>query len=63
MGLRLREEQRKIERIEKELAGDGKVSARDRRIVSRMQDEADARIVTKETCSWHRLRFLPRLGR
>jgi hypothetical protein len=60
-GLRLRAEQRKINRVEATLKSDGRLSAKDRRVLRTLQDEAEAHIVSEETDSRRRL-FLPRIG-
>ncbi len=61
-GRRLRAEQQRIARMEKILKADGHLSASDRRILKKMQDEARGHIVAEKTDARRRLRFLPRVG-
>jgi hypothetical protein len=61
-GRRLRAQQLRIMRMEKILKADGHLSPSDRRILSKMQDEARYNIVAEKTDGRRRLGFLPRIG-
>jgi hypothetical protein len=61
-GRRLRAEQQKIMRVENSLKADGALSARDRRILRTLQNDAEAHIVAEKTDNRRRWRFLPRIG-
>jgi hypothetical protein len=60
-GLRLRSEQKKINQVESTLNSDGRLSAKDKRVLRTLQDEAEAHIVSEES-DGRRRRFLPRIG-
>lgn len=62
-GLRLRQEQREIARVENELAADGRLTKSERRVLRKLQNNAEANIVTEATDTRHRPWFLPRFGR
>jgi hypothetical protein len=62
-GLRLRKEQAGIVRVKEVLAADGRLSHDDKRVLSRMQDEAEAHIVKESADRWHRLWWVPRFAR
>jgi hypothetical protein len=61
-GRRLRAEQQRIMQVEKSLKADGALSARDRRILRTLQNDAEAHIVAEKTDNRRRWRFLPRIG-
>lgn len=61
-GRRLRAEQQRIMRVENALKSDGRLSARDRRILRTLQNDAEAHIVAEQTDARRRWRFLPRVG-
>jgi hypothetical protein len=48
--------------VEKSLKADGALSARDRRILRTLQNDAEAHIVAEKTDNRRRWRFLPRIG-
>lgn len=62
-GLKLRAEQRRINRVERAFASDGHVDRQERRILTNMQDRASANIRHERNDSWHRLWWAPRIGR
>lgn len=61
-GRRLRAEQQRTVRVEKALKSDGRLSARDRRILRTLQNGAEAHIVAENSDTRRRWRFLPRVG-
>ncbi len=61
-GRKLRKEQAEIMRVESALKADGRLSARDKRILHRLQDNAEGHIVAEKTDRLRRWRFLPRVG-
>ena len=61
-GRKLRKEQAEIMRVEAELKADGHLSARDKRILHAMQDEAEGHIIAEQTDGRRRWRLLPRVG-
>ena len=61
-GRRLRAEQQRILRMEKILKADGYLSASDKRILAKMQNEARRHIFAEKTDNRRRLGFLPRVG-
>jgi hypothetical protein len=62
-GLKLRSEQRKIERTEAALKEKGYLTKRDRRELSQMQSNAAKHIYAEKNDRWYRAWFLPRVGR
>ncbi len=62
-GLKLRAEQKFIERREQQMLADGKLSKAEKRELARLQDEAARHIKDEATDSQRRLSFLPRFGR
>lgn len=62
-GLKLRKEQRDIAKVENELAADGRLSTRDRRILRKLQNKAEDHITYEANDNYHRVRWLPRVGR
>jgi hypothetical protein len=62
-GRKLRKEQAAIERVQNELASDGRLSQREKRILHRMQDQSEGRIISESTDRWRRWWWLPRFGR
>jgi hypothetical protein len=62
-GRKLRRELGEIARVKDRLEADGRLSSRDKRILYRMQDRADAHIEAEASDRWHRLWWLPRVGR
>ncbi len=62
-GRKLRKEQAAVARVQDELASDGRLSKRDTRILHRLQDQSEGRIVSESTDGWRRWRWLPRVGR
>jgi hypothetical protein len=62
-GIKLRKEQADIARVKSTLESDGRLSRTDKRILFRMQDVAEGHIIAEKTDRWHRLRFLPRVGK
>ena len=62
-GLKLRKEQKDIAKVERELAADGKLTPRERRILHKLQNKAQDNIQDKRYNTYHRAWFLPRFGR
>ena len=62
-GLKLRKEQREIDRVEAEFREDGNLTRHERRLLHEMQDEAEEHIASEASDGWHRLWFLPRVGK
>ncbi|MFA5948678.1 MAG: hypothetical protein WC807_00180 [Hyphomicrobium sp.] len=62
-GLKLRKEQRDIARVENELASDGRLNKREKRILHKLQNKAEDHIVSEANDTYHRAWWLPRLGR
>lgn len=62
-GLKLRKEQREIARVKAEFEADGRLSPTERRVLHKMQDEAQANIQAETMDNVHRLSWLPRIGR
>lgn len=62
-GRKLRKEQAEIARVKEVLEADGRLSSNDKRVLYRMQDEAEAEIVSESSDRWHRLWWMPRLAR
>lgn len=61
-GLKLRAEQRRINKVKKELASDGYLSRRDRKKVHALQREASKHIAHEKHDGWRRAWWLPRFG-
>jgi len=61
-GRALRKQQAEIVRVERALKADGHLSAADKRVLHRLQDQAEGRIIAESTDRWHRWRILPRIG-
>lgn len=62
-GLKLRKEQKDIAKVERELASDGRLSPRERRILKKLQNNAHENIQAETYDRYHRAWFLPRVGR
>ena len=62
-GLKLRSEQKKISKVEKVLKDDGYLSAKDRRILNKLQNKAGHEIADQSSDRWHRVWWMPRFGR
>jgi hypothetical protein len=62
-GLKLRKEQREIVRLENELSADGRVTAKERRMLNKMQNKAARHIAIEARDGWYRWWWLPRVGR
>jgi hypothetical protein len=62
-GLKLRQEQRKISKVESVLKSDGYLSRKDRRILSKLQNKASRDIAEETSDRWHRVWWMPRFGR
>ena len=62
-GIKLRGEQRKIERTETQMKDKGYLTKRDRRELSQMQNKAAKHIYAEKHDRWHRAWFLPRVAR
>lgn len=61
--LKLRKEQREIQKVENDLGADGRLSKSDRRVLRKLQNQAENHIEYKATNNWHRAWWLPRVGR
>jgi len=61
-GRKLRREQADILRVERELMADGQLSARDKRLLHTLQNDAEAHIVAERSDRLRRWHFLPRVG-
>lgn len=62
-GIKLRAEQRRIDRTEAALRSDGYLSKSDRAKVTKMQKQASQNIRSESHDGWHRLFGLPRVGK
>jgi hypothetical protein len=62
-GRLLRKDQREVERVKTALEADGLLTRSDKRILYKMQDEAEARIQSEASDSRNRPSWLPRFGR
>lgn len=62
-GMKLRAEQRRIQRVEHDFRRDGYLDRQERRILTNMQDRASARIRHERRDSWRRAWWAPRVGR
>lgn len=62
-GLKLRQEQRQIARVYDDFMSDGRFTAQERRIVHRLQNEAERNIANAIGNTHHRVLGLPRVGR
>lgn len=62
-GIKLRKEQRQISRVYDDFMSDGGLSAKERRIVHRLQNEAERNIANAIENYRHRISGLPRVGR
>ncbi len=61
-GLKLRAEQRRINKVKDKLAADGYLSRRDRKKVHNLQREANKHIAHEKRDGWRRVWWLPRFG-
>lgn len=62
-GLKLRQEQRQIARVYADFMSDGRLTTQERRIVHRLQNEAERNIFRAADNNRQRLSVLPRVGR
>jgi hypothetical protein len=62
-GVKLRREQREIERIEAGMKADGRLSRDEHRTLHKLQDRSQDHIVREASDGWKRWRWLPRVGR
>lgn len=62
-GMKLRQEQRQIERVLADFNADGRLTQKERRIVHGLQDTAEASIADAIDNYRHRISGLPRVGR
>ncbi|MEQ1653594.1 MAG: hypothetical protein ABL897_13990 [Hyphomicrobium sp.] len=62
-GIKLRREQREIDRIEDSMKADGRLSRDEKRTLHKMQDQAQSHIVKESSDGWQRAWWLPRFGR
>lgn len=62
-GRALRKEQAAIARAKADLETDGRLSRADKRLLFKMQDEAESHIASEASDGWHRPWWLPRVGR
>lgn len=62
-GRKLRKEQREIARVKAIFEADGKLTREEKRVLFRMQDQAGEHIEAEATDRWHRVIWLPRIGR
>jgi hypothetical protein len=62
-GRLLRKDQIEISRVKSALEDDGRLSNSDKRVLYKMQDEAEARIAAEANDTWHRPWWLPRFAR
>jgi hypothetical protein len=62
-GIALRKEQARIARVKSALESDGRLSRADKRVLFRLQDEAEGHIIAEQTDRRHRWWRLPRVGK
>lgn len=62
-GRALRKEQAAIARAKETLEADGQLSRSEKRVLFKMQNEADEHIAAEATDGWHRAWWLPRIAR
>lgn len=62
-GRQLRKDQREIAEVKAAFEADGHLSREEKRVLYKMQNDADARIQAEANDSLHRASFLPRFGR
>lgn len=62
-GMKLRAEQRRINKVEREFGRDGHLDRQERRILTNMQDNASQHIRHERNDSWRRVWWAPRVGR
>lgn len=62
-GIALRKEQRQIGRVYDDFMSDGRLTAQERRILHRLQNQAERNILRAADNSRNRLSLLPRVGR
>lgn len=62
-GIKLRQEQRQIANVYKDFMSDGRLTAKERRVLHRLQNEAQNNIAQAIDNYRHRISGLPRVGR
>lgn len=62
-GIKLRREQRQIDRVEAGMKADGHFSRAERRTLHKLQNRSEDHIVREANDGWKRLWWLPRVGR
>lgn len=62
-GIKLRREQRQIERVEAQMKSDGRFSRDERRTLHKLQNRSENHIAREANDGWRRWWWLPRVGR
>lgn len=62
-GIKLRREQRQIDRVEARMKADGHFSRDERRTLHKLQNRSENHIAHESNDGWKRLWWLPRVGR
>jgi hypothetical protein len=62
-GIKLRKEQAELRRVENSMKSDGRFTLSEKRRLHRLQNRAANHIAEERTDGWHRVWWLPRVGR